>query len=62
MVVETRINKVAILLSRVKKYSDIVTADSFENKALGEMKDNVKDIIDEAKDEMDEIKSEVDNW
>lgn len=62
MAIETRINRVVTLLNRVKKYSDIVSADNFENQTLADMKGNVKDILGEAKDEIDEIKAEVDNW
>ena len=62
MAIETRINRIATLLNRVKKYADLVTADNFENQTLADMKGNVKDILDEAKGEIDLIKSEVDNW
>lgn len=62
MTIDTRINRVITLLNRVKKYSDIVTADNFEKQTLADMKGNVKDILDEAKDEIDLIKAEVDNW
>lgn len=62
MAIETRINRIATLLNRVKKYADLVTADNFENQTLADMKGNVKDILDEAKGEIDQIKAEVDKW
>jgi len=62
MTVETRINRIATLLGRVKKYADLVITDNFENQTLADMKGNVKNILDEAKDELDEIKSDVDHW
>jgi len=62
VIIGTRITRVIMLLDKVRKYSDIVTADNFENQSLANMKDNVKDILDEVKDEIDQIKDEVDNW
>ncbi|MBA7615791.1 hypothetical protein ES703_23077 [subsurface metagenome] len=62
MAISARCSRVAALLDRVKRYNAIVKGDSFSNGATGEMKDNVKDIIDKAKDELDQIKSEVDSW
>ncbi len=60
--IQARIDRIVALLTRVTKYNDIVMCDSFENAAMSELKDNVKDIVDEAKDELDQIKGEVDNW
>lgn len=60
--IQARIDRIAGLLARVKKYNEIVTVDSFQDAARGEMKDNVKAILDEVKDEIDQIKDEVDNW
>jgi len=62
MAISGRCSKVSALLDRVKRYSVIVRNDSFSNGATGEMKNNVKDILDEVKDEVDLIKDEVDNW
>lgn len=62
MAIDARINRITTLLNKVRKYSDMVTADSFENTSINEMKVNVKDILDEAKGEIDLIKDEVDNW
>lgn len=60
--ISARIDRVLGLLNQVKKYSDIVTFNSFGDQAMVEMKSNAKDILDEAKDEIDQVKSEVDNW
>jgi len=62
MAIETRINRVALLLNRVKKYSEIVTTDNFEKQTLGDMKSNVKNILSKVKDEIGLIKDEVNNW
>ncbi len=62
MTIETRINRIVTLLNKVKRYSELVTTDNFEEQTLADMKGNVKNILDEAKVEIDQIKSEVDNW
>lgn len=60
--IQARIDRIATLLSRVKQYNDIVMADTFQNAAMREMKDNVKNIVDEVEVEVAVIKQEVDNW
>lgn len=62
MAIPARCSKVLALLDRVKRYAVIVKGDNFSNGATGEMKDNVKAILDEVKGEVDLIKDEVDNW
>lgn len=62
MAIPERCGRILSLLDRVKRYDTIVRNDTFTNSALGEMKDNVKDVLDQVKDEIDLIKDEVDNW
>ena len=60
--ISTRIDRIAGLLGRIRQYGDIVTADSFENATLAEMKANVKAILKDAEAEISGIEDEVDNW
>lgn len=57
-----RIGKVGVLLGRVRTYTQLITADSFEESTIADMKDNAKDLCDQAKDEIDRIKDEIDEW
>ena len=62
MAVESRINRIATLLSQVKNCNSLVTGKEFQNATKGDLKDHAKDILAEVKAEVDLIKSEVDNW
>jgi len=62
MAIPERCDRVSALLSRLKRYDAIVRQDNFTKDALGEMKQNCKDLIKDAKGELDEIKGEVNSW
>lgn len=44
MVISERCSRILTLLDRLKRYDAIVSGDNFSNDAMGEMKDNMKDI------------------
>lgn len=62
MSIENNCNNIRGILDRIARYNKIVRADSFSQDALGEMKDNCRDLADNAKAELDKIKAELDNW
>lgn len=62
MSIENSCNKIQESLARIRRYNTVVKNDNFSQEALGELKDNCKNICDEAKSELDTIKDEIDTW
>ncbi|MBA7627942.1 hypothetical protein ES703_35411 [subsurface metagenome] len=56
------VNETQGLLSQIDRYNTIVTANSFSDQALREMRDNVKSMADQVKAKMDQIKVDADGW
>jgi len=62
MAISERCDRISTLLTMLKRYDAIVKHNSFTKDALGEMKQNCKDLIRDAKTELDEIKGKVNSW
>ena len=62
MSIKDKIDEVAILLQKVKKFDDLIFGNSFTDATVLDMKQSAKDICDEAKGDIDDIKTEIDSW
>lgn len=63
MAIETRTNRIHVLLSNhLKAISSVVAMGGLDEDTIKDLKKNAKDIIQDAKNELDRIKDEVDNW
>lgn len=62
MAIETRINRIATLLSQVKNCNSLVAGKEFQNSTKDDLQDYTKNILNEVKAEVDQIKTEVDSW
>lgn len=62
MSIKDKIDEVAILLQKVKKFDDLIFGNSFTDATVLDMKQSAKDVCDEAKGDIDDIKTEIDSW
>ena len=62
MAINEKIEEIKLLLYEVRKHSDLVIANSFEDATVLDMQQNAKDICDAAKGDIDDIKTEIDTW
>ena len=62
MTIENRVERVKVLLDRIKVYNRLVIQNSFKPETVDDMRDNAKEMCGEAKSEVDQIKTEVDQW
>ena len=62
MAIEDRVERVKVLLDRIRVYNTLVHQNDFKPDTVGDMKGNAKEMCDEAKSEVDQIKVEVGQW